>query len=128
MVQSDTLLQRPDFCPEEDHDNEDMVLLCENLFVNLIDLELQEKIASAQELDRQVADALKLLTGNGPSHLKDDLSDWKVEESENRKVIFYQNKNYVLRDLDLRQEIVQKYHEPPMAGHSGSLKTLNKVQ
>ena len=128
MVQSDALSRRPDFCPEEDHDNEDMVLLPENLFVNLIDLELQEKIASAQEIDGQVADALKLLTGNGPSHLKDDLSDWKVEESENGKVVFYQNKNYVPKDLDLRREIVRKYHEPPTAGHPGTLETLNQVQ
>ena len=44
MVQSDALSRRPDFIPLEDTDNEDVVLLPEMLFVNLIDTDLQERI------------------------------------------------------------------------------------
>lgn len=36
MVQSDALSQRPDLCPDEDTDNENMVMLPANMFVNLI--------------------------------------------------------------------------------------------
>jgi len=42
MVQSDSLSRRPDLCPEEDHDNENKILLPEGLFVNLINTELQQ--------------------------------------------------------------------------------------
>ena len=41
MIQSDALSRRPDFVPEEDNDNEDIMMLPDNLFVNLIDLDLQ---------------------------------------------------------------------------------------
>ena len=41
MIQSDALSQQPDHCPEEDNDNEYMILLPENLFINLIDINLQ---------------------------------------------------------------------------------------
>jgi len=42
MIQSDALSQQPDHCPEEDNNNEDMILLPENLFINLIDIDLQQ--------------------------------------------------------------------------------------
>ena len=40
MVQSDALSRRPDFTPEEDTDNENITMLPDELFVNLIDAEL----------------------------------------------------------------------------------------
>ena len=51
MVQSDALSWRPDLCPEEDNDNKDIVMLPDELFVNLIDTDLQERIAMADDLD-----------------------------------------------------------------------------
>ena len=44
MVQSDALSWRLDLCPEEDNDNEDIVMLPDELFVSLIDTDLQERI------------------------------------------------------------------------------------
>jgi len=41
MIQCDALSWRPDFVPDEDHDNEDVTLLPDQLFVNLIDIDLQ---------------------------------------------------------------------------------------
>ena len=46
MIQSDTLSRRPDFIPNEDHDNEDRILLPENMFINLIDVDLQDRIGT----------------------------------------------------------------------------------
>src|SRR5277367_7181577 len=40
MIQSDALSRRPDLCPDDDHDNEDKVLLSESMFINAIDLGL----------------------------------------------------------------------------------------
>ena len=42
IIQSDMLSRQPDFIPEEDTDNEDITMLPDALFVNLIDMELQE--------------------------------------------------------------------------------------
>lgn len=44
MILSDALSRRPDLCPDEDHDNEDITMLPETLFVNFIDTELQDRI------------------------------------------------------------------------------------
>ena len=44
MVLADALSRRPDLCPVEDHDNENVVLLPEDLFVALIDVELRDAV------------------------------------------------------------------------------------
>ena len=61
MVQSDALSRRPDLCPEKDNDNKDIIMLPDELFVSLIDIDLQERIAMADDLDGNAAEALKLL-------------------------------------------------------------------
>ena len=44
MTQADALFRRSDHCPRDDHDNEDIILLPDDLFVNLLDLEVQDWI------------------------------------------------------------------------------------
>ena len=66
MVQSDALSRRPDLCPEEDNDNEDIVMLPDELFVSLIDTNLQERIAMADDLNGNATEALKLLLESAP--------------------------------------------------------------
>ena len=46
MVQSDALSQWPDICPDNDTENENMIMLPDNMFLNLIDMDLQQKTAS----------------------------------------------------------------------------------
>ena len=48
-------------CPDEDKDNEDMIMLPDDMFLNLINVDLQEKIAMSNDLDGNAAEALKLL-------------------------------------------------------------------
>jgi hypothetical protein len=43
MVQSDTLSRRPDYGTNEQMEEEDKVVLPDNLFINLLDTELQER-------------------------------------------------------------------------------------
>ena len=88
MVQSDALSRRPDHCPEDDHDNEDMVLLEKDLFVNLLDLDLQERIARNGNMDFNATKAMEALLDNGPTSLRNDLEDWKLETTEQGKVLF----------------------------------------
>jgi len=69
MFLTDALSRRPDMIPDEDHDNEDIVLLPDNLFINLINMELQRKIADSTGMDIDAADALKTLLGQAPVNL-----------------------------------------------------------
>ena len=76
MIQSDTLSRRPDFIPKEDHDNENRILLPEEMFINLLDMDLQARIAKAENYDFDVKNALEMLLEKGPSTLQQDLEDW----------------------------------------------------
>jgi transposase InsO family protein len=102
-------------------------MLREDLFIDLIDTELQQKISDCQDLDRDTADAVKLLLNDGPSELRNDLADWTIKETDGKKLIFYKNRNYIPANDELRREIVQRYHDAMTAGHPGELQTFNAV-
>ena len=95
ITQANALSRRSDHCPKDDHDNEDIVLLPDGLFVNLLDLELQDQILKAMDLDLNISNALEKLLDRELSNLTSDLDDWKVESLENGKAIFYKGRNYV---------------------------------
>jgi hypothetical protein len=80
---------------------EDKVVLPNNLFINLLDTELQERILNGKELDLDVKNAIEMLIEEGPTSLKNDLQDWKIEEIDGRKTIFFEGKNYIPKDLEL---------------------------
>jgi hypothetical protein len=126
-IQADLLSRRPDLCPQGTN-NEDVIVLPEHLFINLIDMELQKKIANAKSMDYDAAEAIKELLKQGPREAKKDLMDWKVEEFEGENILFYKEKNYVPIDAELRREIVWRYHDHPTAGHPAELQTFNVVK
>jgi hypothetical protein len=97
-IQANSLSRRPDLCPQGT-DNEDVIVLPEHLFVNLIDMELQKKIANAKNLDYDAAKAIKELLKQGPREVKKNLMDWEVEKFEGENVLFYKGKNYVPIDV-----------------------------
>jgi Integrase zinc binding domain len=68
------------------------------------------------------------LIEEGPTSLKNDLQDWKIEEIDGRKTIFFKGKNYIPKDMELRQDIVKMYHDHEMAGHPGELETYNGIR
>jgi hypothetical protein len=128
MIQSDTLSQRPDFYLTDDDDNTDITLLPDNLFVNLIDFDLQRRIAESDSYDSTAADAIKLLLTDGPSAAKSDLSDWTIDHVDGKPILFYHDKCYIPQDLSIRREITEQYHDAPTAGHPGELETYNALR
>ena len=102
MVQSDALSRRPDLCPNDDTDNENIIMLPDDLFLNLIDTDLQEKIAMSEDLDGTAAEALKLLLEKAPTAMTNGLDDWKLEHTNGRNILFYKGKNYIPRNIELR--------------------------
>ena len=101
MIQSDTLSRRPDHGIEGQLEEEETIMLPENMFINLLDADLQERILNGKELDIDVKNAMETLLQEGPTSLKNDLEDWKIEEINGRKTIFYKGKNYIPKDQEL---------------------------
>ena len=101
MIQSDALSRRPDLCPENDNDNEDIIMLPDDLFLNLIDLELQKKIAISDDLDGNAAEALKLFLETAPTSMTVGLDNWTVDRTDGRNILFYRGKNYIPRNTEL---------------------------
>jgi len=93
------------------------------IFVNLIDTELQEKIANLKLLDTNVADALRLLLEDGPTNLQDDLSDWSTKELNRKHMLFYQGQQYIPKDDNLRRQLLKQFHYLITTGHPEELAT-----
>jgi hypothetical protein len=86
---------------DERMEEEDKVVLPDNLFINLLNTELQERTFNGKELDLDVKNAIETLMEEGLTNLKNDLQDWKIEEIDERKTIFFKGKNYIPKDLEL---------------------------
>ena len=97
MIQSDALSRRPDYVPETDVDNDDITMLPNDMFINLIDLDLQERIANSDDFDKDATDALKLLLESGPTNVKKELDDWSMETVNSKNILFFRGKNYIPR-------------------------------
>ena len=122
MIQSDSLSRRPDFIPSKDTDNEDMTLLPDNLFLNLLDLTLQDRVLILGQLD----EFLRNFSVDDPPFGTRD--DWKLELVDGKNTLFYKDRNYVPDDLTLRWDIVRMLHDHETAGHPGEAETLVSVE
>ena len=88
-IQSDTLSRRPDHGKEEEHDNENITVLPEGLFINLIDTELLDRITGSNELDKDAIDAIKTLFEAEPKTLRHTIEDWTVKQHEGKNILLY---------------------------------------
>ena len=89
------------YCPDEDTDNEDIILLPNDLFISLIDEGLQQCITNSSDLDGNAAEALKFLLGTGPPAMTTKLKDWTVDQSNGRNILFYKGKNNIPQNMEL---------------------------
>ena len=128
MIQSDSLFKQPNCGINESTGKEEQILLPHNLFINLLDANLQSWILEATKKDSDIKDAVDLINKSRPSNLKNNISDWKVEEVGARQTIFYKGKNYIPNDQGLQQDIIRMFHDHKTAGHPGELKTYNLVK
>uniref|UniRef100_A0A0W0FF01 RNA-directed DNA polymerase n=1 Tax=Moniliophthora roreri TaxID=221103 RepID=A0A0W0FF01_MONRR len=124
MVQSDVLSRRDDHVQGMDDDNDDVILLPERLFINVVDLDLQAKLQDRLGSDDFHKMTLESLTTKGVPPIKSALSDWEVNDS----LIRYQGWIYVPDDVLLRREITKTIHEGQPFGHPGQFGTLDLVQ
>ena len=87
MTQSDTLSRQLDHFPDIDDINDDIIMLPDDLFVNLIDFD--------------VGKTLKTLLEQGLNTLTKELEDWKVEDINGKTVLYFKGRNYIPKDLQL---------------------------
>ena len=98
------------------------------MFVNLVNIELQDRIAGANNYDFDVKNALEILLEKGPNCLQQDLEDWTMEKHNDGNILFHKGKNYIPNNLDLQRDILKMLHDHKMAGHPGELETYNSVK
>lgn len=123
MIQSDALSRRPDHVTSDD-DNDDVILLPDDIFIKLIDVDLQETIRSETAADDFFAKALLAIKMSGPLPVTSKLTDWDTSNG----LLFFRDRCYIPPILSLRREIVNRYHDSLTSGHPGHLKTLELVR
>ena len=128
MIQSDALSRWPDFIPDKDTDNEDITMLPDNLFIQLLDIDLQRQIANTYDHDEEVTKALSTMMEQGPHAIQRELGDWTIEKFEGWNIVFFKGKNYIPRDDNLCRDITRRFHDHEMAGHPGELETYNALR
>jgi hypothetical protein len=92
-----------------------------------LDINLRDRITKNKEYNFDVTKAIELLQ-EGPTSIQNNLEDWKIEEIDDQKTIFYKGKQYVPKDQELRRDILKLFHDHKTAGHPGELETYNSVK
>ena len=101
MVQSNALSQRPDHGINESTGREEQTLLPNDMFINLMDIDLQEWILNSSDKMTDIKTTLETIMKEGPTNLQNDLANWKIENVDGRKTIFDKGKNYIPNDQEL---------------------------
>jgi hypothetical protein len=56
------------------------------------------------------------------------LEDWRIEEVDDQKTIFYKGKQYIPKNQELQWDILKLFHNHETAGHPGELEMYNSVK
>ena len=123
MIQSDALSQWPDYITDEIN-NDDIIVLPNNIFIKMVDLELQDEIKNETTKDDFFAKALQAIKENGPLPIRSFLEEWKIKEG----MLFFKDRCYIPPDEELRWEVVKRYHDSLPGGHPGHFKTLELIR
>ena len=103
-------------------------MLPENLFIHLIDTNLQNRIAECQDMDKDTTEALITLLDQKSTSLRTGLEDWTTEKFGDKNVLFFKGKNYIPKDETLRRDIARMFHDHKTAGHPGELEMYNAIR
>ena len=102
-------------------------MLPNNLFIQLLDVDLQRRIANTHDHDEEVTKALMTILEQGPTTIRWELSDWTIENFEGRDIVFFKGKNYIPKDDNLQRDITKMFHDHETVGHPGELETYNAL-
>ena len=126
---ADSLSRRVDWAERVERDNKNQVILkrewievrAMEQLVEGPEEEIVKKIKEARDKDKEVIKAVEEMKKAGVKTLKDE--EWQIEKG----LVLKKGRVYVLKDEKLREEIIQLYHDMPIAGHGGQWKTVELV-
>ena len=120
MGKADGLSRRVDWKVDVDKDNENQVFIKDNwirsmyeVVVEELEVDLLEKIKKARSKNEDVIRVVEEMKKTRVQELRGN--EWKIEED----LVLKEGKVYVLKDEELRIEVIQLHHDVPAAGHGG---------
>ena len=125
----DSLSRRVDWAKGVERDNENQVMLKEEwLEVRAMEQLIEEpeeeivkKIKETKDKDEEVLKVVEEIKKAGVKVLRNE--EWQIEEG----LVLKEERVYVLKDEKLRVEIIQLYHDMPIAGHGRQWKTMELI-
>ena len=128
MGKADRLSRRADWKIEVDKDNENQVFIKDNwihsmykVVVERPEVDLLEKIKKARSKDEDVVRVVEKMKKAEVRKLRGN--KWKIEG----ELVLKEGKVYVLKDEELRAEVIQLHHNVLVAGHGERWKTVELV-
>jgi len=128
MGKTDGLSQRADWKVGIEKDNDNQIFIKDNWICSMyevvvegLEVDLVEKIKKARSRDEDVIKVVEEMKKAGVKELRGN--EWKIEED----LVLKEGKVYVLRDKELRAEMIQLHHDVLAARHGGRWKTVELV-
>jgi len=128
MRKVDGLSRRLDWKVGVEKNNENQVFIKDNWICSLQEVviegpkvELLEKIKKARSKDKNVVRVVEEMKKTKVKEIREN--EWKIEG----ELVLKEGKVYVLKDKELRAEVIQLHHDIPAAGHGGCWKTVELV-
>jgi len=120
MGKVDGLSGRLDWKVEVDKDNKNQVIIkdewlhrIEEVIIEGLEVNIVEKIKKARNKDKEVVRIVEEMKKTGVKAIQE--KEWKME----KELVLKEGKVYVLKDEELRIEIIWLHHNILMAGHRG---------
>ena len=128
MGKVDGLSRRADWKVGTERDNENQVFIKDNwihsmqeVIVEGPEVELLEKIKKARSKDEDVVRVVEEMKKVGVKKLR--RNEWQIEGD----LVLKKRKVYILKDEELRAEVVWLHHDVPAVGHGERRKTVELV-
>ena len=128
MGKADGLSRRADWKVGMDKDKDNQVFIKDNWIRSMYEVvvegpevELVEKIRKVRSKDEDVVRVVEEMKRVGVKELQGN--EWKIEGD----LVLKEGKIYVLKDEELRVEIIWLHHDMPAARHGGRWKTVELV-
>jgi len=128
MGKVDGLSRRVDWKVGVDRDNENQVFIKDNwirsmqeVVVEGPEVDMLEKIKKTRSKDKDVVRVVEEMKKMGVKKLR--RNEWQIKGD----LVLKEEKVYVLKDEELRAEVIQLHHDVPAAGHGRRWKTVELV-
>jgi len=128
MGKADGLSRRPDWKVGLEKDNDNQVLIkdswicrLEEVVIEELEVEIVAKIKRARSKDKKVVRIVEEMKKAKVKKLWGN--KWQIKED----LVLKEEKVYVLKDTELRAEIIQLYHDVVAVGHGDQWKTVELV-